>query len=318
MKEALLYRKFNNSLVQCGLCYRKCLIAEGQRGYCLSRINMGGTLYSLIYGVISAIEASPIEEKPLIHFHPGTRCLSVGTFGCNFRCKGCQNHELSWGRDKLDALTVLALEAERPYANHQRLLSSNGFQYVTPQELVQRALEFDCEGIAFTFNEPTIWLEYVVEAAKVAKKNALYTVYVTNSWLTPEHLDILGPYIDAMALDIKSMDDEYYEELCDVPSAVAHVLQTCAYAFNQYNIHVETRTCIVPGYNGDPEMLSKIARWIRDNLGEESVWHILRFFPQHQLKEIAPTPEETLYAAKHVAKEVGLKNINIVLDKSCD
>lgn len=140
MKEALLYRKIKGNQVQCGLCHRECMIEEGQTGYCLSRLNIDGTLYSLIYGVVSAIEASSIEDKPLIHFHPGSRCLSVGTFGCNFRCKGCQNHELSWGKDELNALAELALKTKSPETFHN-IVSSNGFQYLTPEELVQKAFE---------------------------------------------------------------------------------------------------------------------------------------------------------------------------------
>ncbi|MFC1886331.1 radical SAM protein, partial [Thermodesulfobacteriota bacterium] len=314
---SLLYKKIKGDRVQCGLCHRKCMIEDGQTGYCLSRLNIDGTLYSLIYGMISAIEASSIEDKPLIHFHPGSRCLSVGTFGCNFRCKGCQNHELSWGKDELSALAEIALKTKRPGTYH-KIVNSNGFQYLTPEELVQKAFELDCKGIAFTFNEPTIWLEYVLDVASIAKKRDLYTVYVTNSWLTPEHLDVLGPHIDAMALDIKSMDDDYYEDLCNVKSAVSKVLQTCAYASNKHNIHVETRTCIVPGYNEDPEMLARIAAWILDNLGRDSVWHILKFFPKHKLNEVPPTPEQSLYAAEMIGKKVGLRNVNIVSDKSCD
>jgi pyruvate formate lyase activating enzyme len=317
MKEALLYRKIKDGRVQCGLCYRKCIIDEGQTGFCQSRLNIDGTLYSLIYGIISAMETSPIEDKPLIHFHPGSRCLSVGTFGCNFRCKGCQNHELSWGQDELSNLLEQALQARNPETFHD-IVASDGFRYLSPEELVDTAVEQDCPGIAFTFNEPTIWLEYVLDASVLAKKRALYTVYVTNSWLTPEHLDLLGPYIDAMALDIKSMDDQYYQELCNVEHAVDKVLQTCAYAYNEHDIHVETRTCIIPGYSEDPEMLARIAAWIRDNLGDESVWHILKFFPKHMLNEFPPTPDLSLLTAEKTGKEVGLKNINIVRDKSCD
>jgi pyruvate formate lyase activating enzyme len=317
MKEALLYRRIEGDRVQCGLCYRRCVIEKGQTGYCLSRLNIDGTLYSLIYGIISAMEASPVEEKPLIHFHPGSRCLSVGTFGCNFRCKGCQNHELSWGTEELNALAEKASQSKGPVSFHETV-ASNGFRYLTPEELVQVAFQQDCTGIAFTFNEPTIWLEYVLDVARIAKERGLYTVYVTNSWLTCEHLDILGPYIDAMALDIKSMDDQYYEDLCNVQSAVGKVLQSCVYAYNTHHIHVETRTCIVPGYNEEPEMLSRIAAWIRDNLGQESVWHILKFFPKHKLNEIPPTPDRSLYAAEKIGRQIGLKHVNIVRDKSCD
>ena len=149
MKEALLYRKIKDDRVQCGLCYRKCIIDEGQTGFCQSRLNIDGTLYSLIYGIISAMETSPIEDKPLIHFHPGSRCLSVGTFGCNFRCKGCQNHELSWGQDELNHLIEQALKARNPETFHD-IIASDGFRYLSPEELVDTAVAQDCPGIAFT------------------------------------------------------------------------------------------------------------------------------------------------------------------------
>jgi pyruvate formate lyase activating enzyme len=149
MKEAILYERLGGGRVRCQLCYRTCVILKGKRGYCASRINLDGTLYSLIYGIISVAKPTPIEDKPLLGFHPGSRCLSIGTYGCNFRCKGCQNHKLSWGTDELDALVAAAetLAAQGPDALSEPLPTPNGLQYLTPQEIVDQAVEFDCEGL---------------------------------------------------------------------------------------------------------------------------------------------------------------------------
>ncbi|MCP4709497.1 MAG: radical SAM protein [Planctomycetes bacterium] len=317
MKEAILYKQISAKRTRCLLCYRNCVIEENNRGFCLSRLNIDGKLYSLNYGVISAIEPTPIEDKPLIGFFPGSRCLSIGTFGCNFRCKGCQNHDLSWGRDVLDELRDQALGISGG-SRDTRAADLPDYQLMQPEEIIDRALRAECQGIAFTFNEPTIWAEYVLDTGKLAKENGLYTAYVSNSWLTTEHLDAIAPYIDAMALDIKSMNDTYYSELCDVKAAVKHVLATCAHAMNVNGIHVETRTCIIPGWNDDPEMLSTIAEWIKNNLGVDSIWHILRFFPQHKLQHISPTSAETLDAAKALGEKAGLRRVGIIGDKSCD
>lgn len=316
MRKAILYRELSSNRVQCTLCYRSCIILPGERGYCQSRINLDGELYSLIYGIVSVFEPTPIEDKPFIRFRPGTVCLSVGTYGCNFRCPGCQNHELSWGTRELDALADWARSLPAEHRD-QVLPAEVGLTVMMPEEIVQEALDMGCEGIAFTFNEPTIWLEYVLDVARLAHEHRLYTVYVTNSYLSPEHLNVLGPHLDAMALDIKSLDDGYYTEYCDVASAAQNVLRSCLQAASN-GIHVETRTCIVPGANDDPEMLDGIATWIRDNLGEDSVWHVLRFFPKHRLAHLSPTPMETLQAGVEIGRRAGLEYVNLVADKGCD
>ncbi|UCF85459.1 MAG: radical SAM protein [Desulfobacteraceae bacterium] len=317
MKECTLYKGLNNGQVQCRLCFRQCIIHDKERGFCKSRINIGGTLYSLIYGVVSFVEPTPIEEKPFIRFKPGSRCLSIGTYGCNFRCLGCQNHEISWGTEELDAMAAMALETPEGN-NYPQKLESMGIKYMEPMDVIQYAKNQFCDGIAFTYNEPTIWLEYVLDTSRLAKENSLYTVYVTNSWLTPMHMDLIGPHIDAMALDIKSLDDGYYAELCQVEHAVDKVLQTCAYAAQHHAIHVETRTCVVPNHNDDPQMLGEIADWILQNLGQNIVWHILRFFPKHKLALLPSTPMDLLETAVSIGKSRGLKYVNMVADKGCD
>jgi pyruvate formate lyase activating enzyme len=192
MREAMLYRKLNDNTVQCELCYRQCTILSGNRGYCLSRLNRDGTLYSLIYGVISAIEATPIEDKPFIRFHPGTKCLSIGTFGCNFRCMGCQNHEISWGTEVLDGLADCAMSLAGTDASLDGCVHGD-FDCMSPEDVLDEAERLGCQGIAFTYNEPTIWLEYVLDTARLAKQRGLYTVYVTNNWLQPKHVMSLAP-----------------------------------------------------------------------------------------------------------------------------
>jgi pyruvate formate lyase activating enzyme len=214
-------------------------------------------------------------------------------------------------------MAAMALEAPEGN-NYPQKLESLGIKYMEPTAVIQYAKSQFCDGIAFTYNEPTIWLEYVLDTSRLAKENNLYTAYVSNSWLTPMHMDLIGPHIDAMALDIKSMDEGYYAELCQVENAVDKVLQTCAYAGQHHAIHVETRTCVVPNHNDDPQMFEKIADWILQNLGENSVWHILRFFPKHKLTLLPSTPMDLLETAVSIGKSRGLKYVDIVADKGCD
>jgi pyruvate formate lyase activating enzyme len=303
MKEALLYDKLENKLVQCNTCPRSCNILPNKTGFCKTRVNKNGKLYTSIYGVISKVSVDPIEDKPFYYFKSGTKCLSIGTYGCNFRCKGCQNAELSWGTSILDKL----------------LKENNGVQYTPPEKIVEMAIKKDCSGIAFTFNEPAIWLEYVVDTAKLAKSKGLYNVYVTNSFISQDSLDVLGPHIDALATDIKSMEDKFYQNVCSVHiPAVKNVLNSISYAHKKWNIHIETRTNIIPGYNDDFKMLEKIALWIKESLGPESPWHITKFFPAHKLSNLPETPIRTLKEAQNIGWKIGLKNVNVIADKGCD
>jgi pyruvate formate lyase activating enzyme len=303
MKETLLYEKLENKIIQCKTCPKYCKISPDKTGFCKTRVNKDGVLYTLIYGIISKISVDPIEDKPFFFFKPDTKCLSIGTYGCNFRCKGCQNAELSWGISVLDKL----------------LNENNSVQYKSPEKIVEMAMNNVCSGIAFTFNEPAIWLEYVLDVAKLAKSKGLYTVYVTNSFISQESLDILGPYIDALATDIKSMKDEFYQEVCSAKTpTVKNVLNSISYAHKKWNIHIETRTNIIPGYNDDSKILKEIALWIKENLGSESPWHITKFFPAHKFSHLQETSMRTLKEAQKIGWELGLKNVNIIANKCCD
>jgi pyruvate formate lyase activating enzyme len=289
-----------NGATRCHLCLWRCGLRHGQRGFCQAHVNRHGTLYNLSYGIISSIDVGPIEGKPVRHFRPGSRVMSVGSYGCSFRCGGCHNLEISWGVTALDDL-----------ARGQSTAA-----YVTPDDLVAAALRHEVQGIAFTYSEPAVWLEYVLDVSVAARAAGLYTVYVSNSFVTDEALELMAPHVDVLCSDIKSLDDEFYRKLCKA----AHVKQVLAAieTAHRLGLHVETRTNVIPGKNDDLRMLADIARWIRDHLGPDSPWHITKFFPAYKLSDVPETPSGTLWAAHDVAREVGLRHVYVYGDKGCD
>jgi pyruvate formate lyase activating enzyme len=226
--------------------------------------------------------------------------MSIGSYGCNFRCGGCHNLEISWGVSALDDLA--------------RGQSHEAF--VSPENLIKSALRHKVDGIAFTYSEPAVWLEYVLDVSKLAHENGLYTVYVSNSFVTEEALQLMAPHVDALCSDIKSLDADFYRDIC--PVAEVDQVLSCIETAQKLGIHVETRTNIIPGKNDDPEMLRGIASWIRDHLGAESPWHITRFFPAYKLAHIPATPGESLWLAHDEARKVGLENVYVYDDKGCD
>lgn len=300
-KREAMFSTVSNGNIRCGLCFRNCLILPNKTGYCKTRINKEGRLYSLMYGILSKLSIDPIEAKPFRHFHPGTRCLSIGTYGCNFRCKGCQNVSVSWGSDEL------------PKIHRGRMESS---VFIPPDIVVQTAKELCCDGIAFTYNEPAMWLEYVVDVARVAKQRDLYTVYVTNSSLSIKSIDVLSECIDAIATDIKSTRDSFYARVCSAPRVVNKILESIEHA-KQKGIHIETRTNVIPGLNDQEEVFYEISSWIKEKLGSDSPWHITKFYPANELKDVPPTPQSVLEKAFRIAKECGLENVYLE-DKPCD
>ena len=298
--ETRLQEQLAGGSVRCGLCAWRCKLAHGQRGFCQAHVNRHGTLYNLAYGIISSADVNPIEEKPVRHFRPGSRVLSVGSYGCSFRCGGCHNLEISWGVDALDDLAK----------------GASTEAYISPDALIETAKRLGVDGIAFTYSEPAVWLEYVLDAGAQAKAVGLYTVYVSNSFITPEALEVAAPLIDVLCSDIKSLRDDFYREICATAS-VDQVLSTIEMA-HQLGIHVETRTNVIPGKNDDPAELYGIARWVKDHLGAASPWHITRFFPEFKLSHIPPTPTETLRSAQREARRAGLRNAYVYDDTGCD
>ncbi len=290
--EALLAESLTDGGVRCNICQRRCVVREGGVGYCRTKINYQGVLYDTVYGVISSAAADPIEKKPVFHYRPGSLCYSVGTLGCNFRCVFCQNWEIAYA------------DAVEPGAG-ERCRSG-----VTPERLVEHAKSDACAGVAWTYNEPGIWLNYTLPSARLCRANDLYTVYVTNGYATPEHLDLVGPYLDVYRVDIKSMDDEMYRKLMSVPS-VQGILDVAIRAKQKWEMHVECVTNVIPGWNDSEDNLTRTARWIAGNLGPKTPWHVTRFFPYGELSDIPPTPPDTLYAAAKIGKECGLEFVYI-------
>ena len=281
-REALFYDVLAESKARCGVCRRRCVIGDGERGYCQTRINQGGKLFSLIYGEVASLSINPIEKKPVFHFFPGSRWLSLGTLGCNFRCPGCQNWELS--------------HAE---------VGQGGASFLSAEQLVQLAKQHDCLGISWTFNEPTIWFEYTLDGAQLAKEQGLYTNYVTNGYITPEALDSIGPYLDVFRVDIKGFSDEAYSTLANIGDFTG-ILESTKRAKEKWGMHVEVVTNVTPGYSDDEEQLRGIASWIRQELGEWTPWHVTRFYPHLKLRHLEPTPIAVLERAVRIAHQEGL------------
>jgi pyruvate formate lyase activating enzyme len=287
MREAVLYEKQPGNITRCHTCQWRCRINPGKYGACGMYRNTGGTLFSLNYPFVSSVAVDPIEKKPLFHFFPGTPCFSLGTLGCNFRCKHCQNWQISTA----DGASIESMCRELP-----------------PEKVVEMAEESGCRGIAWTYNEPTIWFEYTLECARLAKAAGLYTVYVTNGYATPETLDTIGPYLDAWRVDIKGFSDHLYQELAGVPRW-REILDVTKRAKDKWNMHVEVVTNIVPTLNDDDAQLAALAGWIKDELGELTPWHVTRFYPQHHMAHLPPTPVATIEKACDIGRKAGLKFI---------
>ena len=302
MHPAILYRKLKNKAVQCGVCQRRCKIDEGQIGFCKTRVNQGGKLYTTIYDVVSSCNNDPIEKKPVFHYQPRSLCLSLGTFGCNFRCKFCQNWDIS-------------------YADASKEKIINGQQKISPKQAVKMAFKLGSKGIAWTYNEPAIWLEYSLDCAKLAKSSPasrfhfpasiLYTCWVTNGYATKEVIDLIAPYLDIYRVDLKSFEDKFYQKLIAVPKA-AGVFEVTKYIHDKYpKIHLECVTNIIPGWNDDKKTLKEIAVWILKNLGPKIPWHVTRFYPAAQMMDVPPTPAGTLIEARKLGFKAGLEFVYI-------
>ncbi len=280
-KESQLFTVLRGGMVQCNTCLRRCIISEGGSGWCRTRVNEGGTLFSLIYGEVSSLSVNPIEKKPVFHYYPGSRWLSLGSVGCNFRCPGCQNWDIAhWQAGPMET------------------------QYLSPEDAVSRAKKAGCVGISWTFNEPALWLEYTLDSAKIAKEQGLSTNYVTNGFITPEALDRLAPFLDVFRVDIKGFSDRTYSRIGHIPK-FSGILDATVKAKEQ-GIHVEVVTNVITGYNDDECELRSLAAWIKACLGAETPWHVTRFHPHHQLMHVAPTPIATLERVRSLGKEAGL------------
>jgi pyruvate formate lyase activating enzyme len=288
MHEAVLSKKLNNSRVRCNICRWRCAISPGKTGVCRMYQNSDGILYNLNYALASSVASDPIEKKPLFHFYPGTRVFSLGSWGCNFHCTGCQNWQISCRGIAPPGL---------------------GSQAISPEKAIDMAELNGCRGIAWTYNEPAVWFEYTLDSARLASQHKLYTVYVTNGYLTPEALDAIGPYLGAWRVDVKGFKDDFYRKL----TKVIHwegILETAERAQHKWKMHLEVVTNIMPTLNDDEGQLKGIARWINAKLGPLTPWHVTRFYPQYQL-DLPPTPVAVLERALEIGKEAGLKFVYV-------
>ena len=283
MHPALLSENLSNSTVRCNICQWRCTIHSDKTGVCRMYRNIQGELYNLNYALVSSVAVDPIEKKPLFHFYPGTKVYSLGGWGCNFHCEDCQNWEISMVED------VLA-----------------GSKEISPQNAIETAKRYNCAGIAWTYNEPSMWFEYTLDCAKLAKQNHLYTVYVTNGYLSPEALDTIGPYLDAWRVDIKGFSDSLYRNLAGITNWRV-ILDVAQRAKKKWNMHLEVVTNIVPTMNDDDEQLAGIARWINNELGSDTPWHVTRFHPNYRIADLPATPLATLEHAYTLGRLAGLK-----------
>ena len=280
-KESYLYTRLAGGAVECGICQRRCVIPEGGQGWCRTRRNDGGRLFSGIYGEVSSCSFNPIEKKPVFHFHPGSRWLSLGSVGCNFRCPGCQNWEIAhWTGGPART------------------------EHIAPDEAVSMANRSGCLGISWTFNEPTLWFEYTLDTARLARARGLRTNYVTNGYLTEGALGLIAPFLDVFRVDIKGISENTYERIAGIRN-VGGVLEVAEKAKGR-GMHVEVVTNVTPGVNDEETELRGIASWIRDTLGPGTPWHVTGFHPHHELGEVPPTPVSQLERARALGSDEGL------------
>jgi len=279
----MLYERLAERKVKCNLCSRRCIIPESTVGFCKVRKNVQGTLESLVYARACAANVDPIEKKPLWHFHPGSLVMSVATIGCNFRCKFCQNWEIS----------------------QEGNISGENLQ---PEKVVELAKQQSCSGISYTYTEPTIFFEYAYDTARLSHQKGLFNTFVTNGYMTSEAVKTISPFLEAATIDFKgSGDKDFYREFSSVPSVepIYERLQE----IKRHNIHIEITNLVIPRIGDSMERLRELAGWIKTNLGEDTPLHLLAFRPEYKVTNLPSTPVKTIEEACQVAHEEGLNYV---------
>ncbi len=284
--EAYLYRKLDEGRVQCDLCAHGCKIHDGDRGICGVRCNTGGVLNTLVYGRLIARNVDPIEKKPLFHFYPGSRSYSVATVGCNFKCRFCQNADI----------------AQMPNDQGGAIAG----RIVSPEDVVADAIIQDCQSIAYTYTEPTVFFEFAYDTARIAHGKEIKNVFVTNGYMSEAALNMMAPYLDAANVDLKAFSDDFYKGRC---SARLEPVKSTLRRMRQLEIHLEVTTLVIPGLNDAPEELGRMAEFIAAELGPETPWHVSRFHPTYRLTDRGPTPVETLEMARDIGIAAGLRYV---------
>lgn len=279
----------NEKITQCLICERKCKIPEGKSGFCQTRLNKEGIIYTIVYGCVPALSYNPIEKKPLFHFYPGSIAITIGTYGCNFSCFWCQNHHIS--HPNVSILDSIKTEPK----------------FISPEELIKLAVKNNCQGTSISFNEPTLLFEYSLDTFKLAKKAGLYNTYVSNGYMTEEVLrDLIDAGLDAINIDIKG-NSEMVKNYCGAD--IEKVWRNAKLA-KDLGVHVEITTLLIQNLNTDLIIIESIAKRILSELGKTTPFHLTRFFPQYKSNEFGyeeATPEDLLYNSYNAAKNVGLE-----------
>lgn len=292
MKKAILYEKIKDDKVRCTACAHYCHINEGKVGVCGIRKNIGGRLYLIPYARAVAVNIDPIEKKPLFHFMPGTRIFSLGTIGCNFACEFCQNWDIS------------QFSKSKNWTDFDEDVLG---EYWPPKKIVDYCLKLNIPSIAFTYNEPTVFAEYAYDVMRLSKKNNIRNVFVSNGYGSKEVYNLIGGFLDAINIDLKSFNPKFYQRICH--SNLEPVLDNIKRLYKM-GVWIEITTLVVPGQNDSADELKKIAGFI-SSVSPDIPWHISRFFPQYKMEELYPTPVETLIDAYNIGISAGLKYVYI-------
>ncbi|MEL9990953.1 MAG: AmmeMemoRadiSam system radical SAM enzyme [Thermoproteus sp.] len=285
VKEAVLYKPLEGDRVLCTACARYCRIPKGAWGFCGVRANIGGKLYLSVYGLVSAVAVDPIEKKPLTHFYPGAAVLSLSTFGCNWACRYCQNFDISQRR------------------------RIEGFE-LSPEKIVELAEIYGAHGITYTYNEPTIFIEYAHDIGVLARRKGLFNTFVTNGFLTPESVRYASEFLDAATVDFKGNGNKKFLARFSMVPDVEPIYQALE-EMKRRGIWVEITDLVVPKYGDDLEDARRMVRRIIDILGPEVPIHFLRFHPDYKMTDVPPTPIETLEKHVSVAKSEGMKYVYV-------
>lgn len=281
-----LWEKLEENKVRCLACSHYCLIYSGKRGICSVRENKKGKLCSLTYGKAIAVNIDPIEKKPLFHFLPGSKSLSIATVGCNFLCHNCVNWSIS----------------QFPKIDDKKITGENW----PPSRVVKMAMDNKCPSISYTYTEPTVFAEYALDAMKSAKNYKLKNIWISNGYMSAECIELIAPYLDAANIDLKSFNDKFYRTNCG--GTLAPVLEALK-LLKKKNIWLEITTLIIPGLTDDIKMLEKIANFIYRELGTETPWHISQFISAYKLPHLGSTPVDSIKKICEMGRKAGLKYV---------